>query len=169
VAGSAENVKFNFLQIGDGQMSLLSLASGQSAYRGYEYFRDKKIIQMEQISDTCYTGIVIGSNGVQYEVTIDTEHPRKSQCSCPHADGRRIICKHMIALYFTAYPQEGKQYISDMEAYWEENEREAERIAEELPAAIHRMKKAELEEVLCQILFEGPDWQYERFVDQYIR
>jgi hypothetical protein len=75
----------------------------------------------------------------------------------------------MIALYFTAYPQEGKQYISDMEAYWEENEREAERIAEELPAAIHRMKKAELEEVLCQILFEGPDWQYERFVDQYIR
>jgi hypothetical protein len=150
-------------------MSLLSLASGQSAYRGYEYFRDKKVIQLEQISDTLYTGIVAGSNGTQYETTIDTEHPRKSQCSCPHASGRRIICKHMVALYFAAFPQAGKQYISDLEAYWDEVEQEKERIAEELPAAVHRMKKAELEEALCQILFEGPEWQYERFVEQYIK
>jgi hypothetical protein len=150
-------------------MSLLSLASGQSAYRGYEYFRDKKVIRLEQISDTCYTGIVTGSNSTQYKSTIDTEHPRKSQCSCPHAAGRRIICKHMVALYFTAFPQEGQQYITELEAYWKEADQEAERIAEELPAAIHRMKKAELEEALCQLLFEGPDWQYERFVKQYIK
>jgi uncharacterized Zn finger protein len=150
-------------------MSLLSLASGQSAYRGYEYFRDKKVIWLEQTSDTCYTGIVAGSNGAQYESTIDTEHPRKSQCSCPHAAGQRIICKHMVALYFTAFPQAGKQYISDLEAYWEEADQETERIAKELPGAIHRMKKVELEAALCQILFEGPDWQYERFVNQYIK
>ncbi|NMB97839.1 MAG: hypothetical protein GYA02_14710 [Clostridiaceae bacterium] len=39
---------------------------------------------------------------------INIVHPRKSKCNCPHADGRRVICKHMIALYFTVFPKEAK-------------------------------------------------------------
>lgn len=39
------------------------------------------------------------------------EHPRKSICNCPHADGRRVICKHMIALLFTASPEAANKHI----------------------------------------------------------
>lgn len=39
------------------------------------------------------------------------EHPRKSKCNCPHADGRRVICKHMIALLFTASPEAANKHI----------------------------------------------------------
>ena len=38
------------------------------------------------------------------------EHPRKSKCN-PHADGRRVICKHMIALLFTASPEAANKHI----------------------------------------------------------
>ena len=72
-------------------MSILSLASGQSAYRGYDYFQNKKVLHVEPWGDTSYHGTVAGSNGASYDVTIDLAHPRKSQCTCPHAAGRRII------------------------------------------------------------------------------
>lgn len=30
------------------------------------------------------------------------------------------------------------------------------------------MSKSELEAVLLDLLFEGPDWQYEQFINEYI-
>lgn len=149
-------------------MSILSLASAQSAYRGYDYFIDKKVLSMEQSSDTAFTGVVSGSNGACYDVTIDLEHPRKSQCTCPHAAGRRVICKHMVALFFTAFPEEAAKYMTDLEAYWEEEEQEQEEIQEKLIACVHHMKKSELQEALLTLLMEGPEWQYDRFVDMYL-
>lgn len=149
-------------------MSILSLASAQSAYRGYDYFIDKKVLSTEQTGDTTFTGVVSGSNGARYDVTIDTAHPRKSQCTCPHAAGRRVICKHMVALYFTFFPDEAEEYRVDLEACWEEEEREQEEIQEKLIACVHNMAKSELQEVLLSLLMEGPEWQYDQFVDMYL-
>ncbi len=64
-----------------------------------------------KISDTEFKGNVRGSNDMHYDVTIDIEHPRKSKCNCPHADSKRIVCKHMAALYFTAFPKLAKEYV----------------------------------------------------------
>lgn len=64
-----------------------------------------------------YSGTVAGSNGEKYDVTIDTEHPRKSHCSCPHAAVRQIVCKHIAALYFTASLVKAVKYIAELEAY----------------------------------------------------
>ena len=109
-----------------------------------------------------------GSQDWQYSVTVDLAHPRKSQCNCPHAAGKRIVCKHMVAVYFTAFPAEAKKYITDLENYWEEEEQRQQELEERLIQYVHKMKKSELQEVLLQMLFDGPEWQYDRFVTEYI-
>lgn len=148
-------------------MGILNLVSGKSAYRGYDYFQNKKVLSINPCGDTAYRGVVAGSNGAQYDVTIDLSHPRKSQCTCPHAAGRRIICKHMVALYFTVFPEEATQYMENLIAYWDRQAQDQEQREERLIHRVHRMKKSELREALLALLFEGPEWQLERFMDTY--
>ncbi|WP_278296961.1 SWIM zinc finger family protein [Butyrivibrio sp. ob235] len=57
---------------------------------------------------------------------MDKEHPRKSSCTCPFAEGRRVICKHMIALYFTAEPKAAEDFLKQVEE-WEKEEEEERR------------------------------------------
>ena len=147
-------------------MSVISLASGQSAYRGYEYFKAKKVIHLEEAGDGTLVGRVFGSGEKCYDVTVDIAHPRKSHCNCPHADGKRIVCKHMVAVYFTAFPDEARKYITDLESYWEEEETCQQEMAEQLLRYVNKMKKSELQQALLQLLFDGPEWQYNRFIEE---
>lgn len=78
-----------------------------------------------QNSECEYTGKVSG-NGRSYDVHIDLNHPRKLTCNCPYADGKRIICKHIVALYFSIFPKEAEAYIAEVEAYESEQEEYAE-------------------------------------------
>lgn len=156
-------------------MSLMSCASGASIWRGYNYFLERKAKITKWISNAQYDGNVAGSSDAEYAVHIDLEHVRKSSCNCPHADGKRIICKHMIALYFAAYPLAAKQYNEERLAYErtrEQAEAEAERLQEEqenrVISYVNQLKKPELQEVLLRLLFEGPEWQWERFIREYI-
>lgn len=145
-------------------MSIISVASGQSAYRGYEYSQAKKVLQMEQTTEGVIKAVVAGSGGSTYEVVVDVAHPRRSQCTCPHAAGKRIVCKHIVAVYFTAFPQDARKYIEEMESYWEEEEQRQEEMADTVIRYVHSLKKSELQQKLLQVLFEGPDWQFDRFV-----
>lgn len=156
-------------------MSLMTCASGASIWRGFNYFLERRATITKQISSSQYDGNVFGSSKALYSVHIDLEHARKSSCNCPHADGRRIICKHMIALYFTAYPLAAKQYNEDRLAYErtiEQAEAEAERLQEEqenrVISYVNQLKKPELQEVLLRLLYEGPEWQWDRFIREYI-
>lgn len=150
-------------------MSILTAASGQSVYRGYEYAQAKKVLCMEWFDDGAIKATVSGNDGNVYDVLLDIAHPRKSQCSCPHAAGKRVICKHMVAAYFTAFPAEAKKYIRELEEYWEEEEERKQELEEELVAYVHKMKKSELQEALLRLLYEGPEWQYDRFIRDNIR
>lgn len=152
-------------------MSIVSLASMQSAWRGYEYWRDKKVVCFTQGADESYSGVVSGSNGKQYQVMIDLTHPRKSSCTCPHAAGRQIICKHKVALYFAAFPNEGKAYEAKYKTALEEEKRVEEEQAELDELVVQKIKsmtKNELQQVLYQILFDGPEWQFKRFIEEFI-
>lgn len=71
-------------------MSILTAVSGQSVYRGYEYYEAKKVQRMEQ------------------------------------------------------------------------------KTAEQLIAYVRKMKKSEAQEALLQLLFDGPEWQYERFAAEHL-
>lgn len=149
-------------------MGLLDLASYKSVWRGYEYFNEKYVIAHIKQSTTEINGTVRGSGQKHYNVFIDLEHPRKSKCNCPHADGKRIICKHMVALYFAAFPNEAKKYYGDVIKYQEEEEQRQEELECKVVNYVHKLKKSQLEQLLLQVLFDGPEWQYERFIRENI-
>ena len=145
-------------------MGLLNLASAASAWRGYEYYKSGKVKRYRETDDDQYEGQVIGSNGASYQVKINLEHPRSSQCACPHAAGRRIVCKHMVALYFSVFPEEAEDYYREVIEAEEMAEQKQEQLENAVIAYVGKMKKAELQQALLQTLFEGPEWQFERFV-----
>ena len=149
-------------------MSIVTVASSQSAYRGYEYYKAKNVQKVDHVSEGEIGGSVSGSGNNTYDVRINLAHPRKSQCSCPHAAGKQVVCKHMVAVYFTAFPTEAERYIRELEEYWEEEEEREQETEERLIAVVRKMKKSEAQEALLQLLLDGPDWQYDRFVAEYL-
>ncbi len=147
-------------------MSFISSARSNSQWRGYEYWQEKKVVSYECISDHEAEGIVKGSKA--YRVKIDTEHPRRSACNCPFAQGRRVICKHMIALYFTLHPHEAEKYYNEVVRVQQEWEDEQDEIEQKLIDYVHKMDKDALEDALLDLLLDGPDWQYEQFVREHL-
>lgn len=148
-------------------MSFISLASGKSLWRGYEYFKENRVYNKSYNSAYEIEGKVVG-NGQTYTVNINIEHPRSSKCNCPHANGRRIICKHMVALYFTEFPQEAENYYNEVIAYEEEQERLQEEMDEKIAKYINSLTKNELRQKLYEMLYDGPEWVFERFYRENI-
>jgi len=145
-------------------MGLLSMASNASAWRGYEYYLHKNVISYKKTDEGKYEAQVRGSNEETYSVFIDVEHPRKSKCNCPYAFGTRIICKHMIALYFEAFPSEAKQYIEEVEEYEREEEQRQQELDENIEKYIDSLSKKELKQALMEMLYDSPEWVFDRFV-----
>ena len=148
-------------------MSLISLASGKSLWRGYEYYKGNHVYYKSNKSATEIEGKVTGS-GHAYTVNIDIEHPRKSKCNCPHADGKRIICKHMVALYFAAFPKEAEDYYNEVIAYEEEQEQMEEELDYKITAYINKLSKGQLQDLVYDLLYNGPEWQFDKFVNENI-
>lgn len=135
-------------------MGLIEIASGKSVWRGMDYYNNKKVISWEKTGDGAYSGIVSGSEDSIYNVHIDKEHPRKSTCDCPFADGRRVVCKHMIALYFTAEPKAAEDFLKKVEEWKaEELEREEQHYGD-LERYVKMLSKAELQEQLLDALIQ---------------
>ena len=102
-------------------MSVLTSASSSSVRRGYDYYKCNKVNNVNQLNDHEFEGYVEGSLKNPYYVKIDIEHPRKSYCDCPHANGN-ITCKHMVALYFELFPDEVDDYESWLNSDYEEDD-----------------------------------------------
>lgn len=138
-------------------MGLIEMASGSSVWRGMDYYERKMVCSWKKSGEEAYDGVVSGSEGNKYSVHIDKVHPRKSSCNCPFAEGRRIICKHMIALLFTAEPKAAKDFLRQVEE-WEQEEKERERLHyKELREYVNSLSKKELQERLYEALVELED------------
>ena len=151
-------------------MSIFTSASGKSVYRGYDYFLDDKVSNLVKISDIEYEALVQGSEEKPYRVHLNINKPKSSVCDCPFANGRRI-CKHMMAVYFTAFTDEAEDYkrqLEEYEAEEEQREQEFEKLCDNVINTVHSMSKDNLRQALLQCLFEGPEWQFERFVDEWL-
>lgn len=98
-------------------MGLIETASANSVWRGMDYYENRKVVSWAQTGTFAYDGIVSGSEGNKYTVHIETNHPRRSTCNCPFAEGRRVVCKHMIALYFTAVPNAADDFLRQVEDF----------------------------------------------------
>ncbi len=94
---------------------------------------------------------------------IDAEHPRNSTCNCPYADGKKIVCKHKIALFFTVFPKEADRYIAEIEKYErEEEEREQERY-DQIVKYVNSLSKEELGIALINALVEAEERDLNRY------
>ena len=145
-------------------MSLITCASGKSLWRGIDYFESKKVVCCDRVSDDEYKGTVQGGNGELYTTLINLTHPRKSKCNCSFADGRRVVCKHMIALYFTVFPHEVEEVYRAAEVADAEVVQYEQELAERVYDCVMKMNKAELQTTVLQLLDSSPEWIYERFV-----
>ncbi len=148
-------------------MSILTTASGKSVCRGYEYFLENKVLSCNQLNDSEYEGTVKGTAQNPYSVHLNLKKPKTSTCDCPFANGLKI-CKHMVAVFFTAFPDEAIKYKAELDAYYEEQEKYEEELDDMLQNYIKKLSKSELQEALLQVLYDGPEWQFERFVNEYI-
>ena len=143
-------------------MSVISSASGASCWRGLDYYKKNKIINLKKINDYEYTSTAIGTNN--YNVYLDVSHPSRSTCNCPLANGKRIICKHIVATFFTAFPEEAKNFEEEQERLQEEYDDYQEKLYNKTQKYISSMTKKELIDELSYILDYAPDWVYNDFV-----
>lgn len=91
-------------------------------FRGFDYYKRKKVSTCRQTGRYTYDGKVLGK-GKPYSVHIDLEDPMQSSCSCPYAAKaeEKRLCKHMAALFFKAEPTVAKEYEEKAKMYHEEN------------------------------------------------
>ena len=149
-------------------MGLIDIASNASAWRGYEYYKEAKVCSINKVSDNEYEGTVAGSSKEPYSVHIDTLHPKRSTCDCPFAEENKKICKHKVALYFSVFPEEADKYLAAVEQAEKEAEEYEEQVYALVEQTISKMKKSELQDALWQVLLDGPEWIFDRFVREYV-
>lgn len=144
-------------------MGLIEIASGNSVWRGMDYYENKKVASWQEIGEGKYSGKVSGSGGKMYDVEIDKMHPRKSKCNCPFADGRRVVCKHMIALLFTAEPKQAEDFMKKVEAYEAEEERREQEYYETMKEYVYSLSKEDLRRLYLDALFELEEYRRNRW------
>lgn len=135
-------------------MALIDLASNKSVWRGIEYYKQNKVTFFEVNKDGTYEGKVAGSGSEEYLIHVDMEHPRKSTCNCPVANGKHIICKHIVVVSLCVDSSEADRFKSEKTIYAsEEEERLAKRYSNLMSFAM-KMSKKELQEAYVELMIE---------------
>lgn len=143
-------------------MGIITSASGSSCWRGLEYYKNKQIKNIKKISDTEYTSEACGTK--VYNIYLNLEKPRSSTCNCPLADGRRVICKHIVATYFSVVPGSAKRFEKEQEQLQEEYHEYKRQQYINSVKFINKMSKKELADELTYILNYAPEWVYDDFI-----
>lgn len=113
-------------------MGLIDLASSKSMWRGLDYYQNDNVLETHNIGDLQYAAKVRNDAGAIYDVVVNLDKVRNSQCSCPFKkDKPKAICKHIVAAYFAIFPKEA----DDLQHAYEEweagaEEREAQHLKE---------------------------------------
>ena len=77
---------------------------------------------------------------------------------------KRIVCKHIVATFFTAFPEEAKDFEKEQERLQEEYEDYQEKLYNKTQSYIKSLTKKELIDELSYILDYAPDWVYNDFI-----
>lgn len=135
-------------------MGLIEIASNNSFWRGYDYYKDGNVKSKRQISEYQYEGEVEGSESNIYSVMIDVQHPKRSICNCPHAEGSRRICKHKVALYLSIFPEEGERVLREVEEWEASEEQRWQDECKQIEKYVNSLTKQELREQLLWRLID---------------
>ena len=85
-------------------------------------------------------------------------------CTCPYYQTMSAPCKHIVATYFTALPEEANKFEEEQNRLQEEYEKEQEEEYDKVIKCLSKMSKQELIEELIQVFDYGPEWIYKDFV-----
>ena len=152
--------------LGGFSMSILTAASSKSAWRGYEYYMEDKVQFVKKLDDTHFGGAVTGSEAEPYAVTIDIAHPKRSTCDCPFANGLKV-CKHMVAIYFAVFPEEAIKFKSAIDRALEEEEQYREELPGRIDKYINKLNKTQLKDLALNLIYELPEYEFERFIREF--
>lgn len=141
-------------------MGLMDLASNKSLWRGLDYYEEKKVQELVRLSEYEFSGAVNGRQKEPYQVFINTKNPRKSSCTCPFAKGRRVICKHMIAMYFSVFPKEAEELIRQAKEYEAEEEQRWQKECKEIEEIIDKLSVEQLKNMLFGYMIEEREREY---------
>ena len=134
-------------------MGVVEIASAKSVWRAIDYCKKKKVLSWIN-TENGYSGIVSGSEDNTYDVDVNTIHPKSSTCTCPFATDHKVICKHMLAVYFTANPKEMKRIIKEAEDYEKDEERRVAEHNKDLYKYVKMFSKEELQDQMVELLLE---------------
>lgn len=142
-------------------MGLLEIASSKSVWRGIEYYKSHNVLSWEQTEAGVYDGLVKGSGDDAYSVHVDSVHPRKSKCNCPLANGKQIICKHILAVYMAAHPEEENRFKEDLTPYASEEEERYDKRYKNLMGWAKGMSASALREAYVEAMIRIEDLELE--------
>lgn len=155
--------------------NFLNKASNANQWKGYYYYKEGKVLSTTYLSEDKVKAIVKGSGNNNYEVILDLDKPTKSECNCPFATGRKILCKHKVAAFYSLFPKYALE-LEEIQNEFEREEREIEfrreqiykRIIEEVDnMSIERLKQIAISYLYDQEI-EGIDMSiYEYDHDEY--
>lgn len=129
----------------------------------FKYFVEDRVQCVKKLDETQFTGAVAGSAKEPYLVTFDLEYPKRSNCDGPFANGHKI-CKHMVALFFAAFPEEALAYKAAIDAAIQEEAQYREELPDRIERYVNGLTKAELRELILQLIDALPEWEFEQFV-----
>ena len=144
-------------------MAFIDSAKFASRCSGYDYYKNDCVLEVKEADPILYEpdtfiAKVKGSEEEPYTVELHLNHPRKSKCNCPHANGRRVMCKHIIATYFAVVPAEADRFYNEVIKYEEAEEDRRDRIDDKIFKCLRQMSKDELEVELYRLITESPEW-----------
>ena len=148
-------------------MGILNIARKASVWRGYKYYKENKVTNFTKVNETCYTSKILGKKNVVYNIKLNVLHPRNSTCNCPLSNGTKIICKHIIATYFTAFPKEAINYNQELINAQIQAEKNEQIILDKVTNYVCNLKKEEAQQELLNLLLNGSKKQYNQFINSH--
>ena len=135
-------------------MGIIDLASSKSVWRGLDYYKQNMVKSCDDNGDGTYEGVVTGSGSEDYHVHLDMIHPRKSTCDCPLAKGKKIICKHIVAVSFYVDESEADRFKNEKTIYASEEEERKTKKYEKYYKYAKSLPKNELCEAYAELMVE---------------
>ena len=124
-----------------------------------EYYKQNKVLSYTVNEDGSCEGIVAGSGDGNYHVHVDMEHPRKSTCDCPLANGKKIICKHIVAVSLCLDESEADRFKNEKTIYASEEEERRAKKYEKYMGFARTMSPRELREAYVELMTELDEYR----------
>jgi len=137
--------------------SFYNLASYKSFWRWYWYYKNGNVKLWNQVSEYEYDGIVRSDSGNEYSIHLNLEKPKSSKCNCPFANGKHIICKHMVALYFEIFPIEAVEFdkkVYEFEDRQAKKQEQREKQFNEYKKELSSWSREKLENYVANVMLE---------------